>query len=486
MAWRQCPRRLWLEVHHPELRQHTALTEARFAVGDLVGELARSLYDPEENGEVIDVLGAGPDAGVARTAQLLERRAPIFEAGLEGGGARAFVDVLRPVRHGGRRGWDLIEVKASASLKANHRDDVAIQTYAAVQSGLELNAVKLAHVDTAFIYRGDHDYQKLLREVDLTDDALGRLDEVAGWVEAGQAVVALPTLPAARTGLHCRSPHACGFLPHCRAMEEPVAYPVDWLPRLQGELRRHVQASGIRDMRELPDARLSPRQLRVKQQTLAGRPYFDRAGAREDLASLAAPAAFLDFEAVQLAIPVWPGTHPYQIFPFQFSLHTRASDGRIAHQEYIDLSGEEPSRAFAAALLEAVPPHGTVFVWNASFERARIAALADAYPDLRVGLLGILRRLSDLLAVAEQHYYHPDQHGSWKLKRVLPTIAADLDHAQLADVQDGHMAVLAYVEAIQADTAPARRMQLEHALRNYCRLDTLALVRIWEEFSREP
>jgi hypothetical protein len=30
MAFRQCPKRLWLEVHHPELREDSAATQKEF------------------------------------------------------------------------------------------------------------------------------------------------------------------------------------------------------------------------------------------------------------------------------------------------------------------------------------------------------------------------------------------------------------------------------------------------------------------------
>ena len=45
-AYRQCPRRLWLEVHRPSLRADSKEAQARFDVGYQVGDLARRLFDP--------------------------------------------------------------------------------------------------------------------------------------------------------------------------------------------------------------------------------------------------------------------------------------------------------------------------------------------------------------------------------------------------------------------------------------------------------
>lgn len=483
MALRQCTRRLWLELHRPELREDPPASRLHFAVGDLVGALARTLYDPEDNGVLIDVDALGPDQGVAHTAAVLDRRVPVFEAGLEGGGARAFVDVLRPVRRGSRRAWELIEVKSSANPKASHRDDLAIQAYVAVESGLPLAAVKLAHVDTRFVYRGDHDYHGLLREIDLSAEASARHDEVAEWVARGEAVAAAAEAPEQRTGAHCRSPHPCPFLGHCRAAEPAVAYPLAVLPRQTGELRRRIAVEGWRDLREVPEDLLSPLQRRVRDHTLAGTVFFDQAGAAADLRALPGPPIFLDFEVVQLAVPLWPGSHPYEMFPFQFSLHWLDAGGQLSHAGHLDLSGAEPSRAFARELLAACPPQGTVFVWNADFELARLAELGQRHPDLRAGLQQIAGRVVDLLTIAETRYYHPAQRGSWKLKRILPTLPGQLDHADLTGVQDGHAAMLAYIEAIQPECSAARRAELSRGLQEYCRLDTLALVAMWRLLS---
>ena len=54
MAFRQCHRRLWLEVHHPELRDDSDAAKSRFEAGYRVGEVARRIYDPTGRGVAID------------------------------------------------------------------------------------------------------------------------------------------------------------------------------------------------------------------------------------------------------------------------------------------------------------------------------------------------------------------------------------------------------------------------------------------------
>ena len=128
LAFRQCPKRLWLEVHQPELRADSGPTHASFATGHQVGDIARQLYDPQAQGTLIDPLAEGFDAAFARTQHLLTHsRQPIFEAGFRAGGALAFADVLLPSDEGDQLGWRMVEVKSSTSIKDYHRDDAAIQ-----------------------------------------------------------------------------------------------------------------------------------------------------------------------------------------------------------------------------------------------------------------------------------------------------------------------------------------------------------------------
>ena len=69
-------------------------------------------------------------------------------------------------------------------------------------------------------------------------------------------------------------------------------------------------------------------------------------------------------------------------------------------------------------------------------------------------------------------------HGSWSIKAVLPTVAPDLDYSQLEIISSGDMAEPVFLEMIDERTAPDRKVALREALLKYCKLDTLAMVRL--------
>jgi hypothetical protein len=156
MAFRQCPKRLWLELYRSDLEETSAAKASSFAVGHQVGEVARRLYDPKGAGVVLNPK-AGVAAAMARTQTLLLGSGPIFEAGFEAGGVLAFVDVLLPVRKRGKKGWRMVEVKSGTSLKDTYREDAAIQATVARAAGLTLESVAIAIIDKTWVYPGGGD-----------------------------------------------------------------------------------------------------------------------------------------------------------------------------------------------------------------------------------------------------------------------------------------------------------------------------------------
>ena len=484
MAFRQCHKRLWLEIHRPDLRKDSADTQARFQTGHQVGEIAQHLYDPEGTGAVIDVNTEGFDAAFARTSELLANsQQPVFEAGFKASGALAFADIMVPEFENGQRVWRMVEVKSSTSVKEYHRDDIAVQAFVAKAAGVPLKSVALAHIDSSWVYPGDNDYRGLLKENDLTAEAFARTAEVEAWIAEAQTVAELPTEPTVGVGSHCYDPFECGFCNYCHQGIVQPEYPLDLLPRFSAAKREKLAQQGVNDLRDMPDDLLSDRQLMVKEHSLAKTVFFDAAGAAADLAPHGFPAYFLDFETIQIAVPIWKGTRPYQQITFQFSLHTLAESGDLTHTAFLDLSGGDPSEPFAKALIVACGESGPIFVYSAGFEKGRIRELAERFPELAEPLRAINARVVDLLPIARNHYYHHSQQGSWSIKAVLPAAVPELSYDDLDGVQDGEAAMEAYHEAIQPDTSEARKHELEQQLLAYCRLDTYAMVRLWGFFS---
>lgn len=483
MALRQCPKRLWLEIHRPDLREDSDATQTSFQVGHQVGDIAQRIYDPEGRGVLIDIESEGFNRAFERSAELLQSAQPIFEAGFTAAGALAFADVMLPVQENGKQAWRMIEVKSSTSVKAYHRDDAAVQFFIARASNIPLTTISLAHIDSSWVYPGDENYRGLLKENDLTSDAFARTEEVKNWIAQAQCIAANSSEPDVATGKQCEEPFECGFHDYCSRNDPKPEFPVSWLPRFSSTKVQELAANGVYDLKGVPDDLLNDRQRRVKEHTLNGTVFFDAAGAEKDLGPYPLPAYFLDFETIQFAVPIWKGTRPYQQITFQYSLHILSESGHLEQSAFLDISGNDPSEAFAHALITACGTQGPVYVYNAGFETARIRELAERYPEMSEPLLAINARVVDLLPIARERYYHPSQEGSWSIKKVLPAVVPELRYDSLDGVQDGGMAMDAFLEGIHPNTPAKRKNEIEQQLLAYCKLDTYAMVRLWQVFS---
>ena len=471
-----CPRRLFLEVHHPKLAQVPDGAEARFEAGHQVGDVARAQF-PE--GVLIEH-GDDPGQALRDTLAALKRDGDLtlFEPAFQVGGAFFRADILR------RKGedWWLVEVKSSASVKDYHLWDVATQLWVLDWLGIRPDTVQVAHIDKTFVYPGGGDYRGLFAYQDVREAVAPLKEQVAGWVEHLQAVLE-GSEPGASVGAQCSEPFECPFYDHCDPPELRPEYPVTLLP-YGGMTVQRLKDEGYRDLRDVPaDLLDKPNHRLVHHTTLSGEPFLD-AGAAKALNRLPWPRYYLDFETIQFAVPIWPGTRPYQQLPFQWSCHVEHADESVVlHMEFLDISGKPPMRAFAESLLASIPDDGgAILGYNVGFERSVMNNLAEMYPDISGQLRRLAVRCADLLTIARRYYYHRDMKGSWSIKAVLPTVAPDLDYANL-DVQHGTMAQEAYLEAIHPDTPPARKAELSQGLLAYCERDTRALVRLAAFFS---
>ncbi|KZC40394.1 hypothetical protein RHOFW510R12_03945 [Rhodanobacter sp. FW510-R12] len=472
VAGLQCARRLWLGTYQRDAMETTPANQTVLNAGNDVGDLARELYGP---GLLIGHV-ENTSKALAETAEALQnkgKRQTLFEAAFQHQDVLVRADVLKPVPGG----YDLIEVKSSTSVKEYHLVDCAIQAWVIRNAGITLRRVYLAHIDTAFVYEGDDDYDGLLVAEDITAEIADLIEQVPSWVRKLQKVLR-GNEPSITTGEHCSTPFDCPFFEHCRSQEpQGPKYPVTILKR-SAALTRALIDEGYVDLRKVPAERLTnPIHQRIRKASATGKPFLDPAAA-EQLDGLDYPRYYLDFETINHAIPRWASTRPYQQVPFQWSCQIEQRDGNLKERAFLDLSGDDPTRDFAESLLRSVGKTGPVLVYNRSFEASRVKELAEWFPDLADALLALNERMVDLLPITQKHYYHPAMMGSWSIKKVLPTIAPELDYSELDDVADGGQAQLAYLEATHPETPADRRATLDTALRRYCGQDTIAMVRL--------
>ena len=473
----QCLKRLYLECYRRDLADEVSLSQqAIFDSGTAVGELARQRFP---GGVLIAEDHSQHRQAVATTQTLLADPSipALYEPAFIFQGIRTRVDILTRSDDGQ---FDFVEVKSGTSVKDVNLPDVAIQLHVLEGCGIPIRRAYLMHLDNSYVYQGgDHDLHKLFSLADLTDQAREYLsDKMPGELAQMWEALQLADHPDIATGHHCKQPFQCSFFGHCHQGEGE--HPVRKLPDLRAKARQRLEDAGLHSISDIPAnfTGLSALQRRVRDSVVADRPFIAPDLAQR-LEGISQSASFLDFEALGPAIPLYVGTRPYQIIPFQWSLHVRDSQGALSHHEFLHDGDDDPREPLILSLLEAVPPQGPIVVYS-SYEKTVINGLANSFPRYESDLTALIGRLVDLLALIRECYYHPQFEGSFSIKQVLPVLAPDLSYKDL-DIQDGMFAAATYADLVKSITAGSPRSDqntTRKQLLAYCQRDSEAMVRV--------
>lgn len=485
--FKQCPKIPWLKKYRPEEYVVDAATQARFAAGNEVGDLAMGLF-----GEYVEVTSYKKDGGLdlnrmkALTRMYLaEGRENICEASFDYRGLYCAVDILR--RSGD--GYAIYEVKSSTSPDHHvYVVDTSYQKYVLEKCGLKINAVYIVTIDPSYVFDGVLDLKKLFGITDitaLTEEETGAVEET---LKAAEGVMSSMEEPAVDLSASCEDPYPCAFFGYCtRKLPSPSVF---HLYRLAYEKKLALYHAGIRSYQDLLEngCELNGMRRRQVEYALEDRgTYIDKEGIDEFLHTLSFPLCFLDFETIQPVIPLYIGTRPYQQIPVQYSIHIlKEASGTPEHREFLGRSEEDPRRALAERLIADIPADACVLAYNKSFECSRIKELAEAFPDLAESLLKIKENIKDLLEPFQRgYYYNRDMGGSFSIKSVLPAIYPDdpsLNYHNLEEVHNGSEAMELFPRL--KDFPAKERAQAEQNLLKYCELDTFAMVKVYEELKR--
>jgi hypothetical protein len=470
----QCPLSLYLNRKHPELRDPTPPELQKvFDTGTAVGLRARDLFPGG-----VDAGPRGPRdhlESLRRTRGLIEEGAPVlYEAAFQHGRVLSIMDIL--VR--APSGWRAYEVKSSTSVSETYVMDASLQYHVITGSGLPLEDISIVHLNSAYVRRGALEPGPLFTVQSVLAEALKNLDLVREEIEQMKKVLRGKRMPEVMIGEHCFSPYRCDFLGHCwRDVPENSVFDIARLPKKR---MFELHAGGVTRIEDIPrDYPLTRGQRLQVESHLSGEEFIDREGLASFMAGIRYPLFFMDFETFMPAVPLYDESRPYQQIPFQYSLHYLAGPGgELRHFEFLAGAGHDPRREFIARLLGDTAPPGDILVYNAAFEILRLRELARDFPECQVEIEERIGRIRDLMVPFQRKLvYAPAMRGSYSIKAVLPALVPDSGYDGLA-IADGGSAMAAF-EGLQEETDPEKIRETRRALREYCQMDTLAMVKLW-------
>ncbi len=473
----QCHKSLWLYKHKPELRDTPdASQESLFITGYQVGDLAKELFP---GGVEIEFDANNFDGMIKKTKELISNCTEIiYEATFKENGIFAMADIL--VKSGDV--WDMYEVKASTEVKAYHLDDASIQWYA-LSNSIKPGRAYIVHIDNSYTREGKLDLKKLFAIEDVTDEVLKRQYDIPMQLSQIKKMLQ-DDMPDIDIGLHCSDPFECDFWKFCwKDIPNPSVFN---LYRMNGRKKFELYNDGIVSYDDIIDHNIAlndTQKLQVEAYE-NGKVTIDKQIIKGFLDTIKYPINFFDFETFQEAIPRFDNQRPYQQIPFQYSLHILHEDGSLEHKEFLGDENSDPRPDLIKQMLNDITPTGSIVAYNQSFEISRIKELALFTPRYEKELLSLTDRFVDLIVPFRQKgYYHPNFNGSFSIKAVLPAMFPDndeLDYKKLGSVQNGGDAMDTFAN-LHLLKDKSKRDEIRKDLLAYCRLDTLAMVRIWEK-----
>jgi predicted RecB family nuclease len=475
LAGLQCPLRLWNQCYRPGLA--VEVSPAQQAIFDMGHEVGRAATRRYPQGILIEENHLHHLQAVESTRKAMEDMfsPAVFEAAFVHDGIRVRVDILERADWGK---WNLIEVKSSTSVKEIHVPDLAVQYHVLLGLGVRVEKAGILHLNNQYVYDGeDLDLGRLFLFSDLTEQILNQQEEVLHRVNQLKEVLAADSPPLIQPSRHGLSPYLCEFWDHCTA-----GMPEHWIINLSGITRRkmrELEALGVKDIREIPeDFSLTALEARIRSCLVEGKEFIDPRLA-DELRKVEYPVHFLDFETVGPAIPRYSQTRPFQTIPFQWSDYLLHADGTLEHREYLCAEDKDSREEFTRSLLDPLGEKGTIFIYT-TYEKDIIIGLAEESAQYREKLLPLPDRFKDLHALIRKYFYHPQFHGSFSLKDVLPALVPSMKYETLA-IQEGSMASLQYLRMLDPSASSEEKEKIRKDLLAYCGHDTLGMVKIREE-----
>jgi hypothetical protein len=433
----QCPKRLYLHKFKPELRNPDDEEQASvFSSGTNVGLIARKLFPGGVNAESPDSFSY--HLSVELTQKYIQEGATIiYEAYFNYDEALCAIDILVKENNN----WQAYEVKGSTKIKEQFILDAAFQYHVVTQSGINLEDISIVYLNNQYVKRGDIDVQKLFIKKSVLNEALEQQSFIKENITQFKTLNSKRNEPKVAVGEQCFKPYDCDFTNYCWANEEEVT-----------------------------------------EQNSTRQAFINKDYLKEFIDKLQYPLFYFDFETLLKAIPEFDESRPYQQIPFQYSLHIQQNmDSVLQHVAFLGDGINDPREDLIKVLLEELGNRGSIIVWNKTFEISRLKEIARDFPQYEIEINKIIERIVDLMVpFRKKQYYHPDFNESYSIKKILPILVPELSYNELI-IQDGMSASATY-SGLKNQTMEMQNQQREQLLK-YCKLDTLAMVRILDNIN---
>jgi len=383
--------------------------------------------------------------------------------------------------------YTLTEIKATTSPDKEHICDLAFQKTVIEWSGFPIRTAQVLHANKEYLRSGDIKLEDITAFTDVSDkvnkETLSTPDRMREAVKVAESDT-MPSDSLRYAGLGAAGEYRKIF--HKLHPDIPE-YSVYDLASNRGagtdKLIGQLEDEEIELIVDIPNSiKLQKHQQDQVKVTRLDEVIVNKEAIQDFLGEIEFPAYFLDYESINHIFPPFDHTFPYQQVVFQYSLHALGEGGNILHTEYLHETNTNPAKDIIKHLQDDIGHKGSIIVWNKTFECSRHKEYAMLYPEHADFFEDLNERTIDLADIFSKRYYLDKRlKGRFSIKKVLPLLCPELSYKTLG-IQEGSTASRSWREAVVDGTRPDKD-QILADLREYCGLDTYAMVAIYRKLS---
>ncbi len=481
MLYLRHPAWLWIKKNNAKLLpQVDDATQALFDTGYLFESYAEKLFPDgiklnwEGYREYLDLPQRTREA-------IMSGAKTIFQGRLEVGEITCIFDVIQFV---GKDEVDLIEIKSSTGPRTNHEHDLAFQAVVLEDSGYKVNKISIVHVNREYVRKGEVNPAEIATMVDVTEKVKKRIDATREDIKRALETAKSPNMPEPTPsvcGLNCTSE----WIKIYKLIKgiKPGDGSIYDLYNPSATLIKKLEEASISKLTDIPVVfeGLSDKQRWQVQSVQEKKVLIDKVKLTAFLTEIKYPIYFLDYETLGSVIPYFDGYSPNKQIPFQYSLHFLEKPGaELKHVEYLHSEKSDPIKPLTESLMKDIGPKGSIIAWNMKFEQGCNTDMGKIHPEFADYYDKLNKRFVDLMIpFFDFHYVDAAFGGSASIKQVLPVLIPELSYKDL-DISDGLLAQRLWMQAVLDEKRPLEKEKILKDLWDYCGLDTMAMVKIWE------
>lgn len=285
------------------------------------------------------------------------------------------------------------------------------------------------------------------------------------------------TLGTPKRANKCTGRNKCRYYSECFHEEQ---YEDNSIVYLNGAKNRYdMQKNGIQYLKDadidlIEGTKIQYAQIQADKN---GGLFVDKLALKSWLDIVSYPITFLDFEWERFAVPPYEKMHPFDVLPFEYSLHILHEDGTVEHKVFLSIHDDR--KELATSLIRDIPKEGSVVAYNAfGAEYIRIEEMIYTFPEYTDELKHINERMVDLQLPFESGIiYDTRMKGLWSLK-VIMSIMNDKSYNDLA-IHQGMDAVCEW-RRLDKEEQDANKEDIMQNLKEYCGMDSYAMVVVFK------